>query len=261
MNQTEVHTISINDVVHTLRECDRNARYEGMLEHMLLFASELTGQSEDALLYAMYPDKEHSVEEPVKQISATIIEYNNQEPPFLYQDLKIWCNAAGELWDPHKEQYIETKQLPRDLLAAYETLWEGTGDDYLVEYHGQYYYMLDYVYHEKMVLKDGEYISQDSYETAKFNAQTVAKSEALNDTIILLSKASPWIGQEHFVSVLINPYESNENLTNMKESLALHMFQNPDMTMTQPLHTKIESASLRTAHTIHSEKDSIKLIR
>ena len=50
-------TISIDDVLHTLRECERNERYEGMFEHMLTFASELTGMSADALSEAMYENR------------------------------------------------------------------------------------------------------------------------------------------------------------------------------------------------------------
>ena len=45
MNNFELNSISVNDVLHTLRECERNGRYEGMFEHMLTFASELTGIS------------------------------------------------------------------------------------------------------------------------------------------------------------------------------------------------------------------------
>lgn len=57
MKNFDVNTISVNDVLHTLRECDRNERYDGMFEHMLVFASELTGMSEDALLDSMYKDE------------------------------------------------------------------------------------------------------------------------------------------------------------------------------------------------------------
>lgn len=55
MKDYEMNTISVNDVLHTLRECDRNEKYDGMFEHMLSFASELTGLSEDTLAGAMYP--------------------------------------------------------------------------------------------------------------------------------------------------------------------------------------------------------------
>jgi len=48
------HTISISDVLHTLRECDRNDNYKSMIDHMLTFASELTGISEDQLYAHMY---------------------------------------------------------------------------------------------------------------------------------------------------------------------------------------------------------------
>lgn len=54
MKNPERDTISVSNVLHTLRECDRNERYEGMFDHMLTFASELTGISEDTLAASMY---------------------------------------------------------------------------------------------------------------------------------------------------------------------------------------------------------------
>lgn len=48
--------ISLDDIVHTLKECDRDWKYSNAVEHMLLFASELTGLSADALSCMMYPD-------------------------------------------------------------------------------------------------------------------------------------------------------------------------------------------------------------
>ena len=218
-------------------------------------------QSEDALLNAMYPDKEYSEAGQDEKSVAVIIEYNNEEPPRLYQDLKIWCNAAGDLWDPHKEKYIETPELPKDLLEAYEKLWEGTGDDYLVEYRGQYYYMLDHVYHEKSVFKDGEFVTQNSYELATNNAKTIANCEALKDTIILLSKGSCWIGPEHFVSVLISPYEAEGNLKKIKETLNRYMFQDSGKDMPQSLNSQIQSASLRNNDSAFFNKDTKESVR
>lgn len=57
MNNFELNTISVNDVVHTLRECARDSKYEGMFEHMLTFASELTGISEDTLSSSMHENQ------------------------------------------------------------------------------------------------------------------------------------------------------------------------------------------------------------
>lgn len=55
MQNYDVNTISVNDVLHTLRECDRNKQYEGAFKHMLSFSSELTGLSEDTLASAVHP--------------------------------------------------------------------------------------------------------------------------------------------------------------------------------------------------------------
>lgn len=57
MKKYDINTLSVNDVIHTLRECERDAKYEGRFEHMLTFASELTGISEDSLYESMYEDK------------------------------------------------------------------------------------------------------------------------------------------------------------------------------------------------------------
>lgn len=55
MRNFEASTISVNDVLHTLRECERDHKYERVFDHMLAFASELTGISVDTLSMAMYP--------------------------------------------------------------------------------------------------------------------------------------------------------------------------------------------------------------
>ena len=62
--QEAENIFSLSDVLHALRECDRSERYEGMFEHMLTFASELTGISEDALCSSMYPEQEPQTKEP-----------------------------------------------------------------------------------------------------------------------------------------------------------------------------------------------------
>lgn len=66
-----------------------------------------------------------------------IIEYNSQTE--LYNDLKYWCNALGELHH-HGEYDIEESELPTELKRAYEELWtDGNGSlCYLVEYKGNY---------------------------------------------------------------------------------------------------------------------------
>lgn len=51
-------TISLEDVVHTLRECQRDWKYTGRFEPMLAFASELTGISEDGLMEMMDGERE-----------------------------------------------------------------------------------------------------------------------------------------------------------------------------------------------------------
>lgn len=42
-----------SEILHTLRECSRDWKYEGTIDHMMAFVSELTGVSQDALMDRM----------------------------------------------------------------------------------------------------------------------------------------------------------------------------------------------------------------
>ena len=62
MRNFEANTISVEDVLHTLREYNRDGKYEHAMDHFLTFASELTGLSEDVLLEQMYKRKEQEID-------------------------------------------------------------------------------------------------------------------------------------------------------------------------------------------------------
>ena len=79
----DVNTISINDVIHTLSECARDRRVDGMFEHMLTFASELTGLSEDALLESLPSEKETVVVKSMDELKAYLEDHG--------WDVS-WCN-------------------------------------------------------------------------------------------------------------------------------------------------------------------------
>ena len=53
-HREEARFFSLDDVVHTLRECDLDRNYDGRFENMLTFASMLTGISEHTLAGMMY---------------------------------------------------------------------------------------------------------------------------------------------------------------------------------------------------------------
>lgn len=96
MNNFELNSISVNDVLHTLRECERNGRYEGMFEHMLTFASELTGISEDTLCSSMH-------------------EQMNTKISYLYRDADnykthIECVINGLLSEEQKKKILDCRQ-------------------------------------------------------------------------------------------------------------------------------------------------------
>lgn len=54
MKKLDADIFSINDVLHTLKACDLDSRFDGAFEHMVAFASELTGLSEDFLIDRIY---------------------------------------------------------------------------------------------------------------------------------------------------------------------------------------------------------------
>lgn len=59
MRDFDVNSISVNDVLHMLRELDRDGKYEGMFDQFLTFASELTGISEDTLAERLYEGRQN----------------------------------------------------------------------------------------------------------------------------------------------------------------------------------------------------------
>lgn len=69
--------------------------------------------------------------------------YFQKDAKLFSQNMKYWCNACGELHH-HGEYEIEEKDLPDELLRAYQELWtDGTGSYcYLCEYKGAYYVSL-----------------------------------------------------------------------------------------------------------------------
>ena len=148
-------------------------------------------------------------------------------------NVKVWCNAlVGEIWDPYKKDYITKTELPDALLHAYENLCDFTGDDYLVEYDGNYYYMIDHVYNDRLAWDLNIHNNDELYAVALKNAITIANYDELKDTVVLLSKSSFMPGsiskESHYVSVLVNPYETKENLEKIKQVLDEHMFKLPD---------------------------------
>lgn len=67
------------------------------------------------------------------------IEYKKENIEQYIEDLKYWSNSCGEL-HYHGEYDLKEKDLPKELLRAYNELWsDGTGSlCYLVEYKGEY---------------------------------------------------------------------------------------------------------------------------
>lgn len=111
MKDIKINSISVNDVLHTLRECERNERYEGFFNHMLTFASELTGLSEDSLYSAMYDDR-HINEDKILVNHVALFRERYSEDERWSDD--FWVDAtkipSAELFKAAIEEYLKTPE-------------------------------------------------------------------------------------------------------------------------------------------------------
>ena len=181
----------------------------------------------------------------VLQLPKNVVVYTDGR---YLSDLAIWgAGVFGELWDPYKKKYIHKDDLPAPLQKAYENLWESSGDDYLVEYSGKYYYMLDHAYHKESACDYGVQKMSELFDIALENAKTVAVNEALSDCLVLVSKSCRENGDVHFVSVLIDAEESRTKVDQIKNVLAECMFKNPEHAQKKSIVSQVKFASARVA--------------
>lgn len=123
--QDDLATISVADVVHTLRECQRDWKYSGQFSHMLAFASELTGLSEDALIEMMHSvrgldevlheasarsnacDKIHAVDREIEKLWEELTDVPIDENECLDVDWRDWSKGTHreELWHWFDERH------------------------------------------------------------------------------------------------------------------------------------------------------------
>ena len=116
--QNDLMTISVDDVVHALRECQRDWKYSGRFEPMLAFASELTGISEDGLLEMMHrvrgidellheasarskaDDITHVVDREIEKLWEELADVPIDENECLDVDWRDWSKGTHreELW-------------------------------------------------------------------------------------------------------------------------------------------------------------------
>lgn len=160
-----------------------------------------------------------------------IIEYSSD---IYSKKLHVWCNALiGEFWNPVKQDYITKEELPGPLLHAYENLCDFTGDDYLVDYENKFYYMIDHVYNERLAGDLNIHSNEGLYAVALENAKTISRYDELKDTVILVSKGfSSFSGgisnDNHYVSILIDPYTPKEIVDKINKISSEHMFKLPE---------------------------------
>lgn len=85
MQNYDLNSISVNDVLSTLKQCECNRLYAGMYDHMLAFASELTGISVDGLLEEM--DQSYPREAELHEL---------QVNELIRDNVKVEWEAIGE---------------------------------------------------------------------------------------------------------------------------------------------------------------------
>jgi len=108
VHNLDLNTFSIQDIVQTLSECRSDPKYESVFDHMLSFASELTGISEDTLCSLMAqithePDPAVLSAEVSDSANRTV----NSKINYLYRDAgnyKVYneCVIVGRLTEAQK---------------------------------------------------------------------------------------------------------------------------------------------------------------
>lgn len=107
----------------------------------------------------------------------------------LYNRLKFWSNAAGDLHHYGQYDLNDDSELPKELQRAYDELWnEGSGClEYLTEFDGKYYVALICEFY----FSDDEKISMEElYKLAKQNALKLYHQDLFKDTILIMGKGT-----------------------------------------------------------------------
>ena len=107
----------------------------------------------------------------------------------LYNRLKFWSNAAGELHHYGQYDLNDASELPKELQRAYDELWN-VGDrclEYLVEFDGKYYVALISEFC-RFFAEDEKISMEELYKLAKQNALELYHQDLFKDTILIIGK-------------------------------------------------------------------------
>ena len=237
MKNYELNTISVRDVLHTLRECDRNERYEGMFDHMLTFASELTGISEDTLMSELYQENTLPTTEKKSHASSR---GSKNKPKFQYYDKTVahLCESLNKAEEKDAEGEEYRPRAIEDFIPMFMS----------TNYFGIYYYNGDNEYY-LVDRTTGEHtmVLGDSFEFVGKNMLDCMKDEQ-----ILHVANTEFLGYlVHFSLDNVNGYFSYEDLTGiavLEDALRTEKIKKTGGYYLGPsLLEKIQSAKTRAA--------------
>lgn len=147
-----------------------------------------------------------------------IITYTTDNIVQYFKDLMYWSNAMGEL-HYHGEYDISEEELPEELKAAYNNLWEdGTGSlCYLTEYKGQYKIALINEFDDDTaeLLNTSK---SDMIEHMMIKAEQFSSLKEFESTQIIIAEKSGFYECHEFV-VLIPCNSTKETFKQIAETL------------------------------------------
>ena len=107
----------------------------------------------------------------------------------LYNRLKFWSNAAGELHHYGQYDLNDASELPKELQRAYDELWNVGSRclEYLVEFDEKYYVALISEFC-RFFAEDEKISMEELYKLAKQNALELYHQDLFKDTILIIGK-------------------------------------------------------------------------
>lgn len=165
-------------------------------------------------------------------MSKLFYEFDNRTE--LYNRLKFWSNAAGELHHYGQYDLNDASELPKELQRAYDELWN-TGDrclEYLVEFDGKYYVAL--ICEFCKFFADDEKISMgELYKLAKQNALGLYHQDLFKDTILIMGKETG-CNECHEAIFLVPAIELRRIFREIEDAVAQNIWEiNKDSTVNQ----------------------------
>ena len=143
----------------------------------------------------------------------------------LYNRLKFWSNAAGELHHYGQYDLNDASELPKELQRAYDELWN-VGDrclEYLVEFDKKYYVALISEFDEPFA-EDENISMEELYEVAKRNALELYHQDLFKNTVLVIGKGTG-VEECHEIIFLVPAMESENVYDEIEETIYLNVWE------------------------------------